>query len=99
MIVKYLSSDECIPPHVDVPSKTDQIINSIREKGWDGPNLIGYHWQNTIQLLSGSHRYAACRYLNIKMPVVVISYEYVKSAWGDEKLWCEMMSLGKNLVG
>ena len=96
--MRWLSAHWCIPPHrVTHPEKCQGLVESFHTSGWDcarGP-LVGY-WSREdhgyVQLLSGSHRYAAAKFAGVLMPVVVYSYRSVLAAWGDVPKWKKLMA-------
>jgi len=47
-----------------------------------------------IQLLTGSHRYAAAVMAKIKIPVVLLLEDVVRNAWGDLQEWDYLMKMG-----
>lgn len=91
--LRMVDPGDCYPPHIDDPWKTDKLFWSLWLWGWQlhQPILVGYYLNETIQLLSGSHRFAAALQLKIEIPVQVYSYEDIKEAWGTE-LWEKIMS-------
>lgn len=94
----YLQTTECMPPHaVGRPEHVDDLVESILLRGWDGPSLIGYPFNGTIQLLSGSHRYAASQRLQIAMPVVIVPFEVVQEAHGHLEAWSTLMAMGHEI--
>lgn len=87
----------CIPPHrVSHPEKVGYFYKQFLYKGWGKgyPKLVGYPWQGRIQLLSGSHRWAAALRARMPIPVAVVPYEQVEEAWGNLELWQELMKKG-----
>lgn len=65
--------------------------------GWaqDAPKLVGYRLPSgKIQLLSGSHRWAAAQAVGLALPVVVWSEAEVRDAWGDLERWERIMRSG-----
>lgn len=83
----------CDPPHrVTHEDKLIELANEFAVNGWsrDHPVLVGYVLEGRIQLLSGSHRFAAARMNNLPVPVLVWPYEAVKDAWGTEG-WAGIM--------
>jgi ParB-like chromosome segregation protein Spo0J len=74
------------------PDKFEQLVHDFRSTGWDltRPNLLGYPLEGKIQLISGSHRWAAAEVAPIDIPVEVFSYEYIESIWGFDE-WVELI--------
>ena len=98
MKIQLLSPDECMPPH---SAKREEVVVSLANyfynKGWGRgfPALLGYPWEGKIQLLSGSHRWAAAKMAGLeKVPVLVYPYETIDKAWGHSELWRELMKSG-----
>lgn len=92
----WLKPDLCTPPHgVARPEQVDDLAEAFSLCGWNpaAPALIGYLWGSGIQLLSGSHRWAAATKAGLdKIPIVLVDYFKVHRAWGDLVLWNEIMS-------
>lgn len=62
------------------------------------PALVGYRWKGRVQLLSGSHRWAAAVLAQLPViPVVVLPLERVEAAWGTEA-WAEVMRVGNGAL-
>jgi ParB-like chromosome segregation protein Spo0J len=83
-----------MPPHrITHPEKFEQLVNEFDTNGWDitEPVLIGYAWEEKIQLVSGSHRWAAAQEVDMLIPVEVYSYQYMSEIWGTEK-WVELLA-------
>lgn len=92
---KYISPIACSPPHrVTHPDKRNELLKEFKRNGWDSkkPYLVGYPFLGSIQLLNGSHRWSAALLADIKIPVYVYSYEYVKSVWGDLEKWKDLLN-------
>lgn len=90
--VNFLLPDECLTPHaVTHEEKVSDLSNEMAIRGWNGRALLGYPWEDAFQLLSGSHRYAACAMLRRPMPVYIIPYEHVADCWGTSA-WPMMMA-------
>ena len=97
MTPQWLHPTRCKPPHkVTHPEKLEQLIVDFQLFGWmdSHPHLVGYRVLHTIQLLSGSHRWAAARVVGIDIPVVVVPHQQVWDAWGDVGKWKTLMQLG-----
>ena len=93
MKFKWLDISECTPPHrITHESHLEILINSLKN-GWDlnCPVLIGYELDGLVQLISGSHRYEACRYNKLKLPVIIYEYNYIESIFGSN-LWIDLVS-------
>ena len=93
MILTWIHPCKCIPPHrITHWDKFTDLKNNL-SNGWDSacPVLIGYLFENKIQLISGSHRWAAMLELNKEIPVFVMDYEVVLSIHGTDT-WVNMMS-------
>lgn len=91
--VQWLLPSMCTPPHrVTHPEKYDELLLSFKTTGWDEskPALLGYHWENTIQLITGSHRWYAAEEAKILIPVRVYSYEFIYSIWGTHE-WVRLV--------
>lgn len=96
--VTWLPPQICRPPHrVTHQTKLIELANIFLASGWDPtkPSLVGYKEPDgAIQLLSGSHRFAAAMLANIKIPIRVYSYNEIRAAWGDITTWQKIMESG-----
>lgn len=97
----WLSTRNTLPPHGI--ARVDQVADlteSFRRFGWDShePRLVGYMLPDRhsfkVQLLSGSHRWAAACRAGIRIPVVIVPYDWIEKAWGDLESWKEIMRAG-----
>jgi ParB-like chromosome segregation protein Spo0J len=99
MKIQWINIEDCMPPHrVSRIEQAENFAVTFRKNGWDlqKPALIGYLWENKIQLLSGSHRYwGACRAGLNRIPVVIRTYKEVDTAWGNLSEWAEIMTAPK----
>lgn len=89
----WLDPALCDPPHeVDDVLFFVRLTECFARFGWaaEQPVLLGYCFEGRIQLVSGSHRWAAARAAGICVPVVLRSYEEVISTWG-EPAWLEWL--------
>ena len=97
-----LCPSDCSPPHgVSRDEFVVQLANVFTSDGWDyrKPALVGYPWLDGVQLLSGSHRWAAAVMAELEtIPVVVISFAEVRKAWGTDA-WYALMRLGELMAG
>lgn len=57
----------------------------------DRPALLGYPVDETIQLVSGSHRWAAAQAVGISVPVSIKSYAEVHDIWCT-RAWIEWLT-------
>jgi hypothetical protein len=83
-----LNTEDCDPPHdVTHPEHASKLFRDFEKNGWapDKPALIGYPWEGKIQLVSGSHRWAAANANKMKIPVVIRSFDEVKRIWGTDE--------------
>lgn len=95
--VNWLPTNCLIPPHgVARPEQVRALAEDFVRFGWDfsKPALIGYKWEKKVQLLSGSHRFAAAAQAKIRVPVVLIPYGVVQQAWGNLEDWKALMKTG-----
>lgn len=91
-MIKWIQWDACDPPHrVTHYSKLAELVKSFAAKGWNGQALIAYPFEGRLQLLSGSHRHEAARLVDIRIPVILHSYEFIKHLWGTD-LWIDLMN-------
>jgi hypothetical protein len=84
---KWLNTNLCFPPHrVTHIEKYELLKQKLQDSGWDinCPVLLGYHFSNKIQLISGSHRWAVMNELNQKIPVLIYSYNDIESIYGTD---------------
>ena len=94
VMLRHFTPGAVTPPHkVTRPEQVDFLAAAIEEYGWQGPPLVGYRVDGGVQLLSGTHRHAACRRLGFAMPVVLREFEDVKAAWGDLEKWKQLMDV------
>ena len=99
MTVQLLPINHCMPPH-SVSRHNDVIdfANEFATNGWGPgyPNLLGYPWEGKIQLLSGSHRWAAAKMAGLEsIPVLVYPYKDIEYAWGNSEHWRLLMRSGE----
>ena len=86
---------QCDPPHrVTHDEKQQALAASLCKRGWHGPPLIGYRTDDgRIQLLSGSHRYAAAAQVQqMTLPVRVYPEWFVRALQGDTDRWSWLMT-------
>jgi len=100
-MINWLYPAHVMPPHaVTTPAKVASLMKDFEEFGWWGEALVGYvtydkrSREYAVQLLSGSHRWAAALKLGIRIPVYVVPEEDVDDAWGDLDKWSKLMQLG-----
>lgn len=90
--VKWIDPKCCNPPHrITHFDKFVDLCEQFSENGWDTkkPPLIGYQ-RKKIQLISGSHRWAAALYNKIKIPVIIYPYKTIIKIWGTDE-WIELL--------
>lgn len=92
----WLSPLDCSPPHrVTHPEKFSELITEFCARGWDesNPRLLGYFWpeDGRVQLISGSHRWAAALCAEIDIPVDVYPFEFIQEIWGTQR-WLELLA-------
>lgn len=100
-MIEWIDTSRCRPPHrVTRPEQVEMLYNSFQQSnGWglNQPSLLGYTLdggvKNDIQLLSGSHRWAAAKIANIKIPVVIKSFKEVYSVWGNLFEWKKLFNV------
>ena len=91
--VQWIDTNLCDPPHkVTHPEKFYELLELFLKYGWDNnhPPLLGYWFEDKIQLISGSHRWAAANEAHIKIPILLYSYEFIKNIWGTEE-WLQIL--------
>lgn len=88
-----LHPDDCVPPHAADDAKMQKFIKWFEKAGFDKdhPAIIGYPFNGKIQLLSGSHRWAAAKETNTMLPVTLWLKSDVEKAWGDLVEWAKIM--------
>jgi len=96
ILLAWMEPDDCIPPHrVGHFDKFDELTEIFlkKEGGWDlnEPVLIGYPFEGRIQLLSGSHRWAAAKKAGIKIPVLVRQRSKIEEVFGNLDEWEKVM--------
>jgi ParB-like chromosome segregation protein Spo0J len=74
------------------PEKQAGLIEAFRNSGWDTsrPNLLGYTWEDRIQLATGSHRWDAANETGILVPVNVYTYDFMREIWGTDE-WVRLI--------
>lgn len=95
--IAWISPWFCKPPHgVSRPEQVISLAESFKTgRGWAlyAPALVGYHLdERNVQLLSGSHRWAAA--IEAGMPMVPVRLHpraVVEAAWGNLGHWVEIM--------
>ncbi len=90
--VYYVPFDFCEPPHrVTHPDKLMELTKEFSQSGFSTSHqpLIGYYDENKIQLITGSHRWAACKKTKRYVPVLLQDKEYLNDIWGSE-LWVHL---------
>jgi hypothetical protein len=90
--VRWIDPKSCKPPHrVTHQDKFIDLCEQFAHCGWDTkkPTLVGYQWKG-IQLISGSHRWAAAKHSNIKIPVIIYPYKTIVRIWGTDD-WLELL--------
>lgn len=88
---------DCDPPHrVGYPEKVDALRDAFLLAGWDArhPRLVAYPCGRRLQLLSGSHRWAASLGVLAEIPVSIVSSAEVEAAWGNLSAWSLVMASG-----
>lgn len=91
--VKWIKTKSCTPPHrVTHPEKFIELFRQFSSSGWNNehPPLLGYQMGPKIQLISGSHRWAAAHRADIKIPVVVYPEFIIHKIWGTED-WLSLL--------
>jgi hypothetical protein len=88
----------CDPPHrVARPEQVVELANAFARAGWGRgePALVGYPLEGRVQLLSGSHRYAAAKMAHLDfLPVAFWSLHAIEKAFGDLWEWGTIMDSG-----
>lgn len=91
--VQWIETRNCDPPHrVTHMDKFFELYDMFVLHGWDKnhPPLLGYFFDKKIQLISGSHRWAAADKAGIKIPVLLFSYETITNIWGTDG-WLQLL--------
>ena len=92
-----LAPGDCDPPHrVGRPEQVMELQAAFARDGWSPkhPSLVGYPLNGRIQLLSGSHRWAASVGVLDRIPVAVVPLRLVEESWGDLDRWPVVMGAG-----
>lgn len=104
-MIQWISPIKLWPPHaVTHPEKVAELIKLFKARGWGVgydalvayPTLDNQTGRMGIQLLSGSHRWAAAVEAGIHVPVVVLAEETVERCWGNVEMWKTMMGMGSS---
>lgn len=96
--VQWLPPSRCVPPHrVTHPEKASALCQEFLTNGWSTrePALVGYELEDGIQLITGSHRWAAAMGAGIQIPVKVVPYGLVWASWGNLERWFRLLELGR----
>ena len=86
-----VAPEDCDPPHrVGRPEQVIELQTEFATNGWSPsePALVGYAINGRIQLLSGSHRWAASCGILDRIPVTLVASRLVDECWGDINEWC-----------
>jgi hypothetical protein len=97
-MILWVEPGLCDPPHkVSRENQVRKLSEQFSKNGWDAdkPALIGYPLNHRIQLLSGSHRWAAAVDVLDRIPVIIKDYDEVENARGDLILWKKLMKAEK----
>lgn len=72
---RFLEPEAVTPPHeVKDQAKFRRLVESMSAHGWEGRPLLGIEEEGGwIQLLTGSHRFAAAQEAGIDIPISVIA--------------------------
>lgn len=98
--ITWIAPEACIPPHkVARPEQVKTLAEEFSSNGWGTgyPALVGYYlnWQRAgqpLQLLSGSHRWAAAVRAGLDViPVSIIDYSVINKFWGNLIPWAQIM--------
>lgn len=90
---EWLRPEQCDPPHrVTDEDRLGALVEALTD-GWGvgQPALIGYHIDGRVQLISGSHRHAAARINDQRIPVKVYSCSFIQSIWGTDD-WLTLLA-------
>ena len=96
--VQWLSPSVCSPPHrITHPEKAAALCQDFLTNGWNTrePALVGYQLEDGIQLITGSHRWAAAMGAGIQIPVRVEPYGTVLWSWGNLERWFRLLGQGE----
>jgi ParB-like nuclease domain len=95
ILLAWMSPEDCDPPHaVKHEDKFEELVEQfLRREDWDlnRDALIGYPLNGRIQLLSGSHRWAAAKLAGIKIPVLVRQRSRIEEVFGNLDEWEKVM--------
>jgi len=98
--LKYFSPTHVLPPHaITRPNQVKELYEEMVRKGWHGDALVGYWFNDQVQLLNGTHRRAAAQIATIPfIPIVVWPFKRTLEAWGFEE-WHVIMRSGDGWGG
>jgi ParB-like chromosome segregation protein Spo0J len=92
---RWLNPRHCVPPHrVTHEERLIALVDSLSSDGWKPgePALIGYEEPDgTIQLVSGSHRWAAAAHLDLPLPVYILPRAHMDAIWGTDA-WVALLA-------
>jgi hypothetical protein len=97
-MITWLPVEACDPPHgVARPDQVVDLANAFVRGGWGRgqPALVGYRYEGRVQLLSGSHRWAAALLAGLeRIPVILREEADVRTSWGvnDLTAWKQIMT-------
>lgn len=99
-MLKWLPLTLCDPPHsVSRPNQVIDLANDFQETGWYGPALVGYPIEGRIQLLTGSHRYAAASLCKKQtVPVYLVRLSEIEAFWGNLDQWSRILNSAPHVV-
>lgn len=90
---RWVLTKSCVPPHrITHHDKFVELAHQFSAHGWNlkHPALVGYQLEK-IQLISGSHRWAAAVKAGIKIPVILYPYSKIRAIWGTDE-WLALLS-------
>ncbi len=90
-ILIWVDPSECDPPHrLTHEDRYWMLRESLSADGWkiEHPTLLGYRIMDRIQLISGTHRHAAAKDEQMKLPVALKPMSEIERIWGTDE-WLE----------
>jgi len=76
---EFHDPSEIIPVNETDNKKVDEIRKSLKQNGWIGEPIVVADSPNGTAALTGSHRIAAARELNVEVPVYKVDSELVEA--------------------
>jgi hypothetical protein len=86
---RFVNWIKVFPPHqVEDCAKMERIQADMDENGWQGRPLLVVEYGDGLAALTGSHRWAAARELDMRIPVIEVDAEkFYGEGYTIEDMW------------